>query len=245
MIAKAQRVEPHRRLWTKPEYYRLGEFGFFMGQKVELLAGEIWIQYPDDHKEARPFYPSEEPHPRLWTKAEFYRLNDLGFFRGQKAELLGGEIMVTSPQGWPHGSTTDRAWEVLRNALGAGFWVRMQLPVDLGLVLEPEPDVSVVAGRREDYTTHPTVALLVIEVSDTTLAYDRSVRASLYAAGGVADYWIINLVQGQLEVYRQPVPDASQAHGHRYADSAIYFRGDTITPLAAPSVSVKVSDLIL
>jgi len=243
MILKAQQVEPHRRLWTKEEYYRLGDLGLFQGQKVELLAGEIWIQYPRDHKAPELPYPSEEPHPRLWTKAEYYRLADLGFFLGQKAELLGGEIMVTSPQNWPHSSAVDAAADMLRQSW-AGAWVREQAPLDLGLVIEPEPDVSVVAGRRLNYTAHPTTALLVIEVSDNTLVYDRTGKASLYAAGGVVDYWIINLVQLQLEVYRQPVPDPSQTHGHRYADSAVYFRGQTITPLAAPSLAIAVADLV-
>jgi Uma2 family endonuclease len=244
MIAKAQALEPRPRTWTREEYHRLGDLGFFQGQKVELLAGEIWIQYPADHKEPGLPYPSDEPHPRLWTKAEYYRLGELGFFANQRAELIGGEIVVLSPQKWPHGSTADRATEVLRNALGSGFWVRMQLPLDLGLVIEPEPDVSVVRGRREDYTAHPTTAVLVVEVSDTTLVYDQTVKTSLYAAGGMADYWIINLVQLQLEVYRQPIPDPTEPHGYRYADVAIYSRGQTISPLAAPSLVIAVADLV-
>ncbi|HEX5271362.1 MAG TPA: Uma2 family endonuclease, partial [Gemmataceae bacterium] len=87
-------------------------------------------------------------------------------------------------------------------------------------------------------------ALLVVEVSDSTLDFDRSDKASLYAAGGVEDYWIINLVQWQLEVYRQPVADPSQPYGFRYADVGYYFRGQTISPLAAPSLVIAVSDLV-
>jgi Uma2 family endonuclease len=231
MIAKAQQVEPHRRLWTREEFDRLKEFAFFGGEDVELVEGEIVRQ------------SHVGPQRRFWTKEESYRLAGLGFFEGQKAELLGGEFMVASPQGWPHHSTLGAAAELLRN-LWAGVWVREQGPLDLGLVTEPEPDVSVVTGRRQDYTAHPTAALLVIEVSDKTLAFDRSTKASLYAAGGIADYWVINLVQWQLEVYRQSVPDPAQPYGYRYADSAIYFRGQTITPLAAPSIVIPVSDLV-
>jgi Uma2 family endonuclease len=231
MIAKAQQTEPHPRLWTTEEFDRLKELGFFRSEPVELVEGEILRRSEDG------------PQRRLWSKEEAYRLAGLGFFQGQKAELLGGEIMVASPQGWPHHSTLDRAAEVLRN-LWTGVWVREQGPLDLGLVIEPEPDVSVVAGRRDDYSAHPTAALLVVEVSDKTLAFDRSTKASLYAAGGVADYWIINLVQEQVEVYRQPVADPAQPHGFRYADNGVYFRGSTVAPLAAPSVSVSVSALI-
>jgi Uma2 family endonuclease len=231
MIAKAQKVEPHPRLWTADEFERLREFGFFDGECVELAEGEIVLR--DDAGLQR----------RLWSKKEAYRLADLGFFSGQKAELLGGVLMVASPQLWPHYCAIDRTAEVLRKAW-AGAWVRTQGPLDFGLIIEPEPDISVVAGRREDYTAHPTTALLVIEVSATTLAYDQSDKASLYAAAVVADYWIINLVQLQLEVYRQPVADASQPHGRRYADVGIYFRGTTITPLAAPSLVIAVADLV-
>jgi Uma2 family endonuclease len=243
MTAIAQSVEPHKRLWSKEEFYRLGEFGFFDGQKVELINGDIIIQYPDPERSGLP-YRSRGPQPRLWSKAEYYRLGELGFFAGQKAELLGGLIVVTSPQNWPHYAALDRVAEVLRNLLGAGVWVRTQAPLDLGLVIEPEPDVSVVPGKREDYTGHPTTALLVVEVSDTTLAHDRGSKASLYAQGGITDYWIINLVQEQVEVFRNPVADTSQPYGQRYADGTVFLRGSSIALLARPGISVAVADLL-
>jgi Uma2 family endonuclease len=185
-----------------------------------------------------------EPHPRRWTRDEYYRLADLGLFAGQRAELIEGEIMVFSPQNWPHASTVDRAAEVLRNALGTGFWVRMQLPLDLGPHSAPEPDVSVVAGRRDDYTAHPATALLIVEVSDTSLDYDRGAKASLYAAHGFADYWIVNPIGGQVEVYRNPRSDPAQPHGHGYADATVLMRANTVTPLAAPAVTIPVADLL-
>ncbi len=231
MIQKAQRVEPHPRLWTPEEFERLKQLEFFGGESVELVEGEI-VRREDSGFQRR-----------LWSKEESYQLAGLGFFAGQKAELIGGVLMVASPQLWPHYCALDRAADLLRDGW-AGVWVRTQAPFDFGLVIEPEPDVSVVAGRRQDYTAHPTRALLVIEVSATTLDYDQSDKASLYAAGGVQDYWIINLVQLQLEVYRQPVADPSQAHGFRYADVGFYFRGQTISPLAAPSRVIAVSDLV-
>lgn len=235
--------EPLPRRWTKAEYYRLGELGFFNHQKVELLDGEIWLQFPEPGESGLP-YPSREPHPRLWTKAEYYRLGELGFFEGQKAELLEGEIVVTSPQNWPHASTVDRVDEVLRNALGSGFWVRSQLPMNLGQILDPEPDVSVVPGKREDYSDHPTAGALIVEVSDPTLEGDRGNKASLYARAGVADYWIVNLVDQQLEVYRNPQPEPSHIHGYAYADQMILHRGDSVSTLAAPQLAIPVTDLL-
>jgi Uma2 family endonuclease len=184
-----------------------------------------------------------EPQPRRWTKEEYYKLGELGFFRGQRVELIDGEIMVLSPQNWLHYSTTDRVAEVLRRAWG-GVWVRMQGPSDLGQSTEPEPDVSIVAGTREDYDDHPTTALLVVEVSVTTLAYDRGRKASLYAASGVTDYWIANLVDNQLEVHRDPVSDAEQEFGHRYANVTILRGGDIVSPLAAPQVQIPVADFL-
>src|SRR5262249_31704863 len=95
-----------------------------------------------------------------------------------------------------------------------------------------------------DYTDHPTTALLVVEVSDTTLAYDRHRKASLYACVGIADYWIVNLVHNQVELYRSPAADSAQPYGFRYADATIRRPGDTVSPLAKPKARVKVADLL-
>jgi Uma2 family endonuclease len=160
-----------------------------------------------------------------------------------KAELLEGEIVVTSPQKWPHYSELDRVADVFRHVL-SGVWVRTQAPLDLGLVIEPEPDVSVVKGRREDFTAHPTAALLVVEVSETTLAYDRDDKGSLFAKGNVDDNWVVNLVDCQLEVYRKPVPDASRKHGFGYAELKILKKGDSISLLAFPQILILVDDLL-
>lgn len=188
----------------------------------------------------------EEPASFLFSREQYHQLGELGWFRGRKVELIAGEIVVQSPQNWLHASTTDRSAEVLRRDLGAGFWVRMQLPLDLGAASpsEPEPDVSVVRGSRGDYTDHPATALLLVEVSDTTLRYDRGPKASLYARAGIGDYWTINLVDRQLEVYRNPVPDQGQDFGFGYAAVAVLGAADFVTPLAAPQVRIAVADLL-
>src|SRR5262249_53198734 len=144
--------------WNKTEYYRMGELGFFYGQKVELLEGEIiltdWVN---------------EPYPRPWSRDEFYQMGDLGWFQGQRAELIGCQIMVMSPQRPAHATTVDRVAEVLRIHSGPGHHVRVQSPLNLGSLGEPEPDVVIVPGQRDDYrTAHPTSTELVVEVSDTT-----------------------------------------------------------------------------
>ncbi len=184
-----------------------------------------------------------DPTPRRWTREEYYRMGEMGFFQGQRVELIEGEIMVLSPQNWPHTSTVARVGEALHRAFGAGFWVRMQFPLNLS-TSDPEPDVSVVAGRIEDYSDHPTTAVLVVEVSESTLHYDRTSKASLYARAGIADYWIVNLVNNQLEVRRDPRPDPSQHYGHGYASLTTLVPPAVLNPLAAPQVSLAVADLL-
>ena len=110
----------------------------------------------------------------------------------------------------------------------------------------PEPDAAVVPGGPRDYATtgHPTTALLIVEVSDTTLSYDRGCKASLYARAKIADYWIVNLVHGRLEVRRNPVPDVSERYGWRYQDVLLLAPPDRIAPLAAPKKHIAVADLL-
>jgi Uma2 family endonuclease len=182
---------------------------------------------------------------RCWSKEEYYRLGELGFFRGQRVELIEGRLMVHSPQNSLHADAVDDVDDVLSGVFRPGYRVRCQLPLDLGLRTEPEPDVAVVPGRRGQYRkAHPTTAVLVVEVSDTTLDYDRGFKASLYAAGKILDYWIVNLVDGQLEVYRQPVPDAAQPFGFRYSSRTDLAAPATAEPLALPGVTIPVADLL-
>lgn len=180
--------------------------------------------------------------PMVWDKAEFYRLAESGFFDGRKVELIGGVLMVHSPQKPAHADRLDRVGDVLRAAFGVGFRVRCQLPLDLGQTVEPEPDHAVVADAS--YAAgHPTAAALIVEIADSSLAYDRETKAGLYAAGGVADYWIVNLVDEQVEVHRTPVPDPSRPFGHRYDDVTAHRAGDAVAPLAAAAV-VAVAELL-
>src|SRR5207247_1787139 len=110
----------------------------------------------------------------------------------------------------------------------------------------PDPDIAVVPGSHlSPAPTNPTTALLVVEVSETTLAYDRNVKSSLYAAAGISDYWIVNLVGRQVEVYRDPVPDTTKPFGYRYQTRTILDSGDVVSPLAQPGATVAVADLIV
>jgi len=186
-----------------------------------------------------------EPTLKRWTRSEYYTMSDMGWFQRRRVELIDGEIVEMSPQRSFHAAALGLVEDVLRAAYGSRFWVRTQRPLDLGIVMEPEPDVAVVEGNPRDYSgSHPTTALLIVEVSDTTLAYDRGPKASVYAAAGIQDYWILNLIDRHLEVCRVPIPDPAEPHGFGYSSRTIVGATASISPLSAPHVSILVSDLL-
>lgn len=186
----------------------------------------------------------DAPRPLRWTREEYYRLADAGFFRDRRVMLIEGEILAMSPQNEPHARGITLTDWALAAAFGPGFWVRNQCPLDLGLTSDPEPDLAVVPGSPRTNTARPTTALLVVEVADTSLAYDTGAKANLYAAGGIADYWVVDLANNRLHVFRDPQPDPAAPHGHRYAGRATLDPAASVTPLAAPASPVKVADLL-
>jgi len=190
--------------------------------------------------------PCAEPVPRRFSREEYYRMGEAGIFApDEHVELIQGEILYMAPQGGPHFTGTRAAEEALRAAFGAGFDVRPQGPLALGLSSEPEPDIAVVHGSFRDYEDdHPTSALLVVEVSESTLVYDRTTKASLYASAHIADYWILNLVEDLVEVYRSPKPDPTAPFGASYGQVTLHKRGDVVSPLSAPQASIRVDDLL-
>lgn len=183
---------------------------------------------------------------RRWTKAEYYRLGELGFFDGQRLELIEGRLVVMSPQNRTHAGVVERLDCVIRELFGTGYRFRAQLPLDLGQATEPEPDFAVAVGVPRSATTagHPTGALLVIEVSESTLRYDQGDKASLYARGGVQDYWIVNLVDVRVEIYRDPIVDGSRPFGYRYASRIDLVPPAQVSPLALPGRTIAVADLL-
>jgi Uma2 family endonuclease len=185
-----------------------------------------------------------EPKVRQWTRAEYHQMAELGWFQGQRAELVEGEIVVLSPQKFAHAAATDRAAEALRTLLADAFWVRMQLPVVLTDLSEPEPDVSVVPGRREDYSDHPRGASLVIEVSDTTVLFDRGKKLGMYAGSGIPEYWIVDLPARAIEVRKRPVDGAGDDDLARYLDLTVYRPGDAIELDIRPGARVAVDQLL-
>jgi Uma2 family endonuclease len=185
---------------------------------------------------------------RRWSRAEYDRMIDAGVLTTEDhVELIDGEIVAMTPQKSRHATAVRLAEIALRAVFGDQCDVRTQLPLALDPASEPEPDVAVVAGSPRDYRdAHPSTALLIVEIADASLAFDRTVKASLYARAGIGDYWVLNLVDGLLEVHRDPEPstDADARHGWWYRTIERHRAPDRIAPLARPEASISVADLL-
>lgn len=182
---------------------------------------------------------------RRWKRVEYDQLIDQDIFQpGERLELIGGQLLVREPQGGAHAFAIELAAEALRAAFGPAARVRVQLPIALDEESEPEPDLSIVAGTLgEADPAIPSRALLIVEVSESSLTLDRTEKASLYARGGIREYWIINLVERVLEVHREPVPEPSAPYGWRYRSIHRFVAGDFVSPVAAGRARVAVAQL--
>jgi Uma2 family endonuclease len=161
------------------------------------------------------------------------------------SELIGGHMIVAEKKTPPHAAAIGLVAEALRVAFGGGWLVCQQDPVALDDDSEPEPDVFVVPGEPRDYLAqHPSQPLLTIEIAEASLAFDRRHKGSVYARAGLPEYWIANLVDRRLEVYRHPAPAASAEFGWRYLDVQVFSAGATVSPLARPDIALAVTDLL-
>jgi Uma2 family endonuclease len=182
---------------------------------------------------------------RRWRRIEYEQMIDRGMFQpGERLELIGGQLLVREPQGGEHALGVELVGEALREPFGVAARVRVQLPIALDEESEPEPDVSVVSGPLADADAAlPSGAVLIVEVSDSSLTLDRTEKASLYARAGIADYWILNLVERVLEVHREPTPGSTAPYGWRYRLVHRLAAGDVVSPLAAPRSRIPVARL--
>lgn len=172
-----------------------------------------------------------------WTRAEYERLGELGVFDDKpRVELIEGQIIEMSLQGNPHSKAITRLNTLFVRLFGETHYVRVQCPMNSGLDSQPEPDFCILRRELVDESDQqPDAADLVIEISESSLGRDRK-KAKLYAACKVPDYWIINLKQQRLEVYREPLEDG-------YGLTRVYRLDEEIEPVAWPGVKLKVSIL--
>jgi Uma2 family endonuclease len=179
---------------------------------------------------------------RHWfTVAEYNRMGETGIFsEDDRVELIEGEIFEMSPIGKRHAACVDILVELFSEQLRRKVIVRVQNPIQLGNYSEPQPDIALLKRRDDFYrNAHPTSAdvLLVIEVADTTLEYDRQIKVPLYARAGVAEVWLVNLLDEQIEIYTQPANEAYQSQ--RQAG-----RGESINSPNTFNLTLSVDDIL-
>lgn len=174
---------------------------------------------------------------RRFTVPEYHKLIEIGILtEDDDLELLDGHLVTKMSRGAPHDGTLKKVEKRLSRVLPSGWDTRAQMGFTLA-GSEPEPDILLVRDEPSGYTTrHPTPseAGLVIEVADSTLASDRALKLPLYAHAGIAEYWIVNFADRQIEVYTDPQPNASPPS---YATRMDYRSGQTVT-LVLDSVTI-------
>ncbi len=223
-----------RHHWTNGDYKRMVAAGLF--ENIAFLHGEVVITGAG----ARLYY---------WTLDDYEQLIALGVLEGKHVELMQGEILTMAPMGEPHALAIMQLNYALIAHFNpqAGFNLRIQMPIALpALTCEPEPDLAVTAlDTPTNSAGRPMSALLMVEVAESSLAYDRDRKGPLYAAAGIQEYWLVNIPDRVVEVYRQPVPDASSFSGWRYQERLTLQAGEQVSPLAAPEVVVLVETLFV
>lgn len=186
--------------------------------------------------EATPSSPRVRWRLRF-TPEQFHQLAQAGILdNNRRYELIEGDIIATPPEGAKHAGAKSVALETLFGRRGLGWHRRVESPLRLG-ESEPIPDIAIVPGRPNDYRTqHPTTALLIVEIADSSLEYDRLDKRALYAQHGIPEYWIVNLQERVLEVYRDPVEGD-------YQTVLQYTPDETVCPLFDPEWQIAVGAL--
>ncbi|NWF71596.1 MAG: Uma2 family endonuclease [Nitrospirae bacterium] len=181
---------------------------------------------------------------KRWTRQEYDRMAELGIFSpDDRLQLIEGNILTMTPQNSPHAATIGKTQRALERLFGPNVWVRVQMPLIIDPDSEPEPDLAVVPGAPTDYCNeHPRTAILVVEVSDSTLSLDRDRKRALYAHAGISEYWIVNLVERCLEVYRDPLRLLDQPAQYQFSRKVV--PTETVSPLSIPHNSITVTDLL-
>jgi len=174
-----------------------------------------------------------------WTLDEYHRMIAAGILGGRRVELLKGEIVETSPEGEAHAHFSSEAGEYLTRLLGERAMIRQAKPITLPNHSEPEPDIAVVHRLGREYLNHhpyPENIFWLIEYSETSLDKDLELKRQLYAEVKIPEYWVVDLKQRQLIIFRDP-----QDQG--YASQSMHTEG-IIYPLAFPALAIAVEAII-
>jgi Uma2 family endonuclease len=182
-----------------------------------------------------------EPTTRRWTRTEYMRLADEGWFTGQRVQLIEGDIIQMPRQGHKHCLALHHMYEYLRGVYEPGHWIRLLTQLDFGPDSQPEPDIAVAEHDVDFYNDHPTSALLAVEISDSSLRLDKR-KANLYAAAGIPEYWMVDLSSRSVLVHRLPVVDPKMEFGHRYDDVHSMIGSQRIAPMAKPEAMISIEN---
>lgn len=178
---------------------------------------------------------------RRLSVQDYYRMVESGILQpDERVELLEGQIIQMAAKGTAHSAAVSRIEKLLRNRLGDRALLRFQDPVQLNNYSEPEPDVAVVQpdpSFYEDHHPRPSEVFWLVEVSDSTLKFDREIKAPAYARSGIAEYWVLDVNVESLYVYRSP----SQGG---YRSETILSEKATIAPLAFPECVIAVREMV-
>lgn len=178
---------------------------------------------------------------RLFTTAEYYTMLQAGILTEEdRVELIEGEILQMTPIGSRHAGHVKALVRIFSQSLGDRALLGVQDPLHLNDFSEPQPDLSVLHPREDDYRdSHPGPGdvFLLIEVADTSTGHDRTLKVPLYGRCGIAELWLLDLPGGLLDVHRDPTPDGYRTR-HRLRS------GDTVSPLAFPDLVLDVATLI-
>jgi Uma2 family endonuclease len=176
-----------------------------------------------------------------FTTAEYHRLAEAGILgEDDRVELIEGELIAMNPIGPRHVSSVNRLTQVLVRTLGDAAIVQVQSPIRLDDLSEPQPDLSLLRPHPDFYVSSlptPRDVLLVIEVADSSEAYDRRIKAPLYARSGIQEYWLVRLEREHLVVFRDPTP-------YGYLHRRVVRRSGTVSPLAFPQLELRIADLV-
>ena len=177
---------------------------------------------------------------KTWTVSEYHRLVDEGILDDHPVELLAGEIVVMAPEGVPHASTSVDAGEYLMRLLDERAQVRQAKPITLTAVdSEPEPDLAIVRRSPQQYRDHhpyPDDVLWLVEYANTSLSKDLDQKKRVYAEAGIPEYWVVNLRDMTVLVFRDPGAGAYQTEQT--------FASGVVHPLALPDVAVSIDRLL-
>ena len=177
----------------------------------------------------------------LFTVEEYHRMGEAGIFaEGDRVELIDGEVIQMSPIGSPHAARVKRLTRLLVRRLGTRAIVQVQDPVLLSQLSEPLPDLAVLKSRTDFYAARhpePSDILLIVEVADSSRAFDRTVKAPLYARAGIAELWVVDVIDEVVDVHRKPSRGS-------YRDITRFRRGQRLTIAAFPHFTFRIADIV-